>query len=371
MKRKQRVFFAALTLSFGLLSCQSPAKQPGIEQQNWGKLPDGRTVELYKLTSTTGLEVEISNFGGLIKSINAPDKKGEKKNVVLGFDSIEPYLKERNFFGALIGRYGNRIAKGQFTLNDSTFQLSVNDGANHLHGGTNGFDQKLWKAEPINTPGAPALKLTYFSEDGEEGYPGNLNVTVVYTLEKDSLKIEYTATTDKATPINLTNHSFYNLGGEGLILDHILTINAGHYTPVNSELIPTGEILPVEGTPFDFTEPHEIGARIDQVPGGYDHNFVLNENEGEGLNFAARLEDPQSGRTMEIYTEEPGLQFYSGNFLDGHLRSGDFVFEKYAGLCLETQHFPDSPNHDNFPSTILEPGETYNTKTVMVFGVTK
>lgn len=364
------LFSITWILTLGIFSCQAPT-QSGIEQQSWGKLPNGEPVDLFKLTSTTGLEVKISNFGGIITAINAPDKNGIKKNVVLGFDSIEPYLRGRNFFGALIGRYGNRIAKGQFTLNDSTYQLSINDGVNHLHGGTNGFDQKLWKAQPINNPQAPALKLSYFSRDGEEGYPGNLEVTVIYTLKGDSLFIEYTATTDKPTPVNLTNHAFYNLGAEGLILDHILTINADHYTPVDSTLIPTGEIAPVHGTPFDFTKPYEIGARIDQVPGGYDHNFVLNESSKEGLKFAARLEDPQTGRTMEIYTQEPGLQFYSGNFLDGSIRSGNFVFEQYSALCLETQHFPDSPNHDNFPSTILNPGETYNTKTVMVFGVNK
>jgi aldose 1-epimerase len=370
MKKKHLFLIAGLTISLGLFSCQTPVKS-GIEQQSWGKLPDGRPVELYKLTSTTGLEVDITTFGGVMTSIYAPDKNGVKKSIIIGFDSIEPYLDARNFFGALIGRYGNRIAKGQFTLNDSTYQLSTNDGLNHLHGGTNGFDQKLWAAKPINDPQAPSLKLTYLSKDGEEGYPGNLNVTVVYTLKGDSLQIEYTATTDKATPVNLTNHAFYNLSGEGLILDHKLTINADHYTPVDSLLIPTGEILPVKDTPFDFTTPHKIGARIAQVAGGYDHNYVLNNKEGKNLNFAARLEDSQSGRTMEIYTEEPGIQFYSGNFLNGSARSGDWLFEQYAALCLETQHFPDSPNQPNFPSTILEPGDTYHTKTIMVFGVNK
>ncbi|MGQ1891897.1 aldose epimerase family protein [Thermophagus sp. OGC60D27] len=370
MKKKQLLISAGFILTLGFFSCEAPLK-PGIEQNKWGNLPNGEPVNLYKLTSTTGLEVKITDFGGVITSIKTPDKNGIKKNVVLGFDSIDPYLKGRNFFGALIGRYGNRIAKGQFTLNDSTYQLSTNDGVNHLHGGTNGFDQKLWDAEPIHDPVAPALKLSYFSKDGEEGYPGNLKVTVIYTLKADSLFIEYSAKSDKSTPVNLTNHAFYNLGGEGLILDHILTINADHYTPVDSTLIPTGEIKPVSDTPFDFTIPYEIGARIDQVSGGYDHNFVLNNSENEGLNFAARLVDPQSGRFMEIYTEEPGLQFYSGNFLDGSIQSGDFVFSQYSALCLETQHFPDSPNHDNFPSTILNPGENYNTKTVMVFGVEK
>jgi aldose 1-epimerase len=370
MKKKHLFLMAGLMFGFGLFSCQTPVKS-GIEQQSWGKLPDGRPVELYKLTSTTGLEVDITNFGGIMTSIYAPDKNGIKESVIIGFDSIEPYLKARNFFGALIGRFGNRIAKGQFTLNDSTYQLSTNDGPNHLHGGTNGFDQQLWTAEPVNNPLAPALKLTYQSKDGEEGYPGNLNATVVYSLKGDSLQIEYTATTDKATPVNLTNHAFYNLSGKDLILDHLLTINADRYTPVDSLLIPTGEMLPVKDTPFDFLKPHKIGARIDQVAGGYDHNYVLNHKKDNGLNFAAQLEDPLSGRTMEIYTEEPGLQFYSGNFLNGSARSGDWVLNQYAALCLETQHFPDSPNQPGFPSTILEPGNTYHTKTVMVFGVKK
>ncbi len=371
MKRSYFILSALTVLSLGIFSCQSPQKTGGISEENWGQV-DEQDVKLYTLTSQTGLEVKITNFGGAITSIKAPDRNDEYDNIVLGHDSLAPYLETRNFFGALIGRFGNRIAKGQFTLNDSTYQLATNDGSNHLHGGVKGFDQVVWTPEPDDNPEAPALKLSYLSKDGEEGYPGNLDVTVVYSLKGDSLAIEYTATTDKATPINLTNHAFYNLAGEGTILDHNLTINASHYTPVDSTLIPTGELKPVEGTPFDFRESYAIGARIDQVPGGYDHNYVLDEYEGgDELNFASRLEDPNSGRTMEIYTQEPGLQFYSGNFLDGSARSGDWVFEKYSALCLETQHFPDSPNQEEFPSTILEPNETYNTKTIMVFGVNK
>ncbi len=359
-----------IALVLSSFSCNQPQKQ-SIEKESWGQTSNGEAVDLYTLVSQTGLEMKISTFGGVITAINAPDKNGNVDNVVLGFDSLPPYLEKRSFFGAIIGRYGNRIAEGQFTLNDSTYQLSLNDGPNHLHGGTDGFDQKVWEATPENNPEGPGLKLEYLSEDGEEGYPGNLTVTVTYQLKGDSLIVEYLANTDKSTPVNLTNHSFFNLAGKGTILDHELTINADAYTPVNSTLIPTGEIRPVDETPFDFTNPYPIGERIDQVPGGYDHNYILNEAENKELTFASKLKDPKSGRTMEIYTEEPGLQFYSGNFLDGSQKSGDWVFEQYNGLCLETQHFPDSPNHENFPSTILSPDETYQTTTIMVFGVDK
>jgi aldose 1-epimerase len=368
MKKNSLHLLVAFFVALGLLSCNSP-KEQSIEKESWGQTGEGQPVDLYTLVSNTGLEVKISTFGGVITEVNAPDKKGNVENVVLGFDSLQPYLETRSFFGAIIGRFGNRIAEGQFTLTDSTYQLSLNNGPNHLHGGTNGFDQKVWEATPENNPEGPALKLEYFSKDGEEGYPGNMDITVTYQLKGDSLIVEYLANTDKATPVNLTNHSFFNLAGEESILDHELTINADAYTPVNSTLIPTGEIKPVEGTPFDFTEPYPIGDRIDQVPGGYDHNYVLNDAGNKELTFASKLKDPESGRTMEIYTEEPGLQFYSGNFLNGSQKSGDWVFEQYNGLCLETQHFPDSPNHENFPSTILNPDETYQTTTIMIFGV--
>ncbi|MDI6401938.1 aldose epimerase family protein, partial [Balneolaceae bacterium ANBcel3] len=260
--------------------------------------------------------------------------------------------------------------KGQFTLDGTEYQLTINDGVNHLHGGLTGFDKVLWEVvETAVTNDNPSITLRYVSEDGEEGYPGTLETIVTYTLEMNDLRIDYEATTDAPTILNLTNHAYYNLGGEGTILDHVLTINANEYTPVNEHLIPTGEISSVSETPFDFTSPYPIGARIDQVPGGYDHNYVLSHEKNEEMMFAAKLYEPQSGRTMEIYTLEPGVQFYSGNFLDGTLESGDFVFEQYSGLCLETQHFPDSPNHPDFPSTVLRPGETYTTTTVMRFGV--
>jgi aldose 1-epimerase len=353
-------------------SCQGPSKPAAtgsIEVEEFGKLETGESVDLYTLTSTTGIKVQIMTYGGTLVSIYTPDRDGNQGNVILGFDNLKQFEAGTPFFGALIGRFGNRIANGQFELDGEIFQLATNDGANHLHGGNVGYDKIIWNAEAIDDANAPALKLTYLSKDGEEGYPGNLNITVVYTLNGNDLQIDYEADTDKPTVLNLTNHAYYNLAGEGSILDHVLTLNASSYTPVDETLIPTGEIVSVAGTPFDFTSPFEIGARIDQVEGGYDHNFVLNPKAGEGLNFAAKLLDPKSGRTMEILTLEPGIQFYSGNFLDGTLVSSGSVYEQYAGLCLETQHFPDSPNKPEFPSTVLRPGEKYQTSTVMRFGV--
>jgi aldose 1-epimerase len=287
----------------------------------------------------------------------------------LGFDNLEQYLAGHPNFGALIGRYGNRIAKGSFELNGETYSLAINNGNNTLHGGNVGFDDVLWDATIVETENGGGLQLKYFSEDMEEGYPGNLDVTVLYELVDRDLEISYWATTDKATPVNLTNHSYFNLAGEGTILDHTLLLKASKYTPVNDELIPTGEIASVEGTPFDFRETKSVGEEIALTGGGYDHNFVI-DREGDELEWFARLEDPGSGRIMEAYTTEPGFQFYTGNFLDGSLKSGDFTYAKHAGLCLETQHFPDSPNQANFPSTILEPGEKYYTKTVYRFGIT-
>ncbi|MFO8002273.1 MAG: aldose epimerase family protein [Marinilabilia sp.] len=369
MKTPFVLFLTVATLV--VAGCQTPETSP-VTREKWGQLEDGREVDLYTLVSHTGLEAKITNYGGIITSVKTPDKEGNMDNVVLGFSSLEPYIEEDvPYFGAIVGRYGNRIAGGEFELNDKTYELATNDGPNHLHGGEKGFDQALWDAEVIEDPEAPGLKLSYLSEDGEEGYPGNLEVTVLYTLKGDSLEIEYTATTDKATPINLTNHAYYNLAGEGDILDHILTLDASHYTPVDTTLIPTGDIKSVDDTPMDFTEPHPVGERIKEVPGGYDHNFVLAQEKAEKPRFAANLEDPITGRTMDVYTEEPGIQFYSGNFLDGSLKTDDRVYGKHAGLCLETQHFPDSPNQPDFPSTILEPEDTYNTKTIMVFGVKK
>jgi aldose 1-epimerase len=368
LKLTIRTTFLMTLLSVILLfsACTEEVNQT-IEVVDFGTLEDGTPVELYTLTNTNGMEVKITNYGGTVTSIVVPDKDGNMENVVLGFDSLDKYLAGTPFFGAIIGRYGNRIGDAQFTLDGETYQLNANDGENHLHGGTVGYDKVMWDAEPVEGNG---VKFTYLSEDGEEGYPGNLDITVVYTLTEDNgLKIDYTATTDKATPVNLTNHSYFNLSGdpESMILDHELMIDADGYTPVDAGLIPTGEIADVEGTAFDFTEPFEIGARIEEVPGGYDHNFVLNESSEE-MPVVATLKDPESGRVMEILTKEPGLQFYSGNFLDGSLTGPNGEsYVKYAALCLETQHFPDSPNIPEFPSTILEPGETYTTSTIYRF----
>lgn len=367
---KVNQILALAAVAVGLFACNCNKKECSgpVQKQAFGVLPSGDSVDIYTLTSKTGVEVKIMTYGGAITSIKTPDNKGVMGNVVLGFDSLAPYVKGTPFFGALIGRFGNRIAKGQFTLNDSTYQLATNDGSNHLHGGIKGFDKVVWTAKPVTCCDNPALELTYFSKDGEEGYPGNMNVKVVYTLKGNDLQIDYEATTDKACPVNLTNHAYYNLAGTGTILDHELTLDAPQYTPVDSTLIPTGEFVNVEGTAFDFTKPFAIGARIDSVKGGYDHNFVLAPSK-DTLRFAARLADAKTGRAMEIFTTEPGIQFYSGNFLDGSLKTGNWTLEKYSGLCLETQHFPDSPNKANFPSVILNPGQKYSSTTVMKFGV--
>ncbi len=339
-----------------------------IQEEDFGTLEDGSEVSLFTLTNSNDMEVKITNYGGIVTSIRIPDVNGSLDDVVLGFESLDKYLEGTPYFGAIIGRYGNRIAGGKFSIDGTEYELATNDGNNHLHGGEVGFDKVLWDAEIQDDN---SLKLTYLSEDGEEGYPGNLEVSVVYSLTNDSeLKIEYEATTDKATPVNLTNHSYFNLSGQpdSTILDHELMLNADQYTPVNDELIPTGELTEVEGTPFDFRNPHEIGARIDQVEGGYDHNWVLNRSENDSLFHAATLYHEESGREMKVFTEEPGIQFYSGNFLDGSLEGPDGTpFVQHAALCLETQHFPNSPNEPDFPSTILEPGETYETTTIYQF----
>jgi aldose 1-epimerase len=301
-------------------------------------------------------------------SLLVPDRTGKLGDIVLGYESLDSYIKNSPYFGSIVGRYGNRIAKGLFTLDGVTYKLAVNNGQNHLHGGSKGFDKVVWKAEPVREAGAAGVKLTYLSRDGEEGYPGNLSVTVVYSLtDENELRISYEAVTDRPTPVNLTHHSYFNLAGEGDILGHELVVNAESYTPVDAGLIPTGEIRPVKGSPFDFTTPHAIGERIARVEGGYDHNFVLRGGGGR-LDLAARVFEPKSGRVMEIRTTEPGLQFYSGNFLDGTITGkGGRVYSKHAGFCLETQHFPDSPNRPGFPSTILRPGSVYKSLTVHRF----
>jgi aldose 1-epimerase len=345
---------------------------------SFGKTADGTEIQLFTLANAKGMKATISTYGGTLTGLLVPDKDGKMSDVILGFDKADGYLspefkKSNPYFGALIGRYGNRIAKGKFTIDGKPYQVGLNNNGNSLHGGTVGFNQKIWTAKPGTSADGQTLTLTYLSKDGEEGYPGNLNVTVTYTLTADNaLKIDYTATTDKATPVNLTNHAYFNLaqGQSKDVLAHQVTLPADRYTVVDANLIPTGELKSVKGTPFDFTSPHAIGERIAQVPGGYDHNWVLNQATGQ--HSAATVYEPTTGRTMEVTTDEPGVQFYTGNFLDGSLKGKDgVVYGKHAGFCLETQHFPDSPNQPKFPSTILKPGETYHTTTSYTFGVRK
>jgi aldose 1-epimerase len=342
-----------------------------VEKSFFGMTPEGDSVTLFTLKNEMEIVVKIMNYGGIITEINVPDKNGKLENITLGFDNLDQYLAGHPNFGALIGRYGNRIANAEFSLDGESYQLAANNGNNSLHGGVIGFDDVLWDPEIISCDERAALKLSYLSIDGEEGFPGNLRVVVTYELLMDQLFITYEAETDKATPVNLTNHAYFNLAGEGTILDHVLYINASRYTPVNDELIPTGEIANVEGSPFDFRKPMVIGGRFDELTGtpvGYDHNFVLDKSEGERT-LAAKALDPKSGRFLEVITTEPGVQFYTANFLNGSLASGDFTFVQHSGFCLETQHFPDSPNQSDFPSTILRPGEKYVTQTIFKFGV--
>lgn len=340
------------------------AGKPGIHQAEWGET-DGKKVYLYTLTNNNGVQVKISNYGGTVTSWVTPDKNGNKSSVVLGFNELSGYLAKPPYFGATVGRYGNRIAKGKFSVAGKEYTLPTNDGPNHLHGGNKGFDKVVWEAAALKND-QPTLTLKYVSVDGEEGYPGNLNVSVTFTLtDANELNIDYDAQTDKPTPVNLTNHSYFNLTGDiaNTILDHALMIKADKFTPVDSILIPTGVLQPVKGTPFDFTTATKVGTRIDKVKGGYDHNWVLNKT-GNDLQMVATLSDATSGRTLEVYTTEPGLQFYSGNFLNGQIKTSDGkAINQHSAMCLETQHFPDSPNKPNFPSTILEPGQKYHTTT--------
>ena len=366
-----------LLLATVLSGCSSGTQtSPMIQKESVTQLPDGTPIDLYTLRNTNGMEARITNYGGIVVSLTAPDRNGAYEDVVLGFDDVEQYMGPHPYFGAIVGRYGNRIANGRFTLNGETYALAQNNGENALHGGRNGFDKAVWQAEPVTTDEGQALRLTYLSPDGEEGYPGNLSVAVTYTLtDDDALRIDYEATTDKATPVNLTNHSYFNLAGQGAgtILDHQIQINADRFTPVDGGLIPTGELRPVSGTPFDFRQPAAIGLRIEDSDeqiafgGGYDHNFVLNGEAGE-MKLAARVYEPTSGRVMEVHTTEPGVQFYTGNFLSGDITGkGGTAYGRRYGFCLETQHFPDSPNKPDFPDTILEPGERYTSTTIYRF----
>ncbi len=376
------LLFCSMVLMVGTAGAfGASAKQPapGIKRSVFGKMKDGQTIDLYTLTNRNGMRVSITNYGGRVVSVFVPDRNGKFDDVVLGFDDLQGYLGNNPFFGAIIGRYANRIAHGRFTLDGVTYKLPINDGPNSLHGGTQGFDKRVWKARELSQD-HPALELTYLSKDGEEGYPGNLSAKVVYTLEEDNaIRIDYTATTDKGTVVNLTNHSYFNLAGQGNgnILKQIMMINADRFTPIDATLIPTGKLESVQGTPFDFRKPTAIGARINEnneqlkFARGYDDNWVLNRH-GSGLSLAARASDPESGRVLEVLTTQPGIQFYTGNFLDGTIHGkGGKVYGYRSAFCLETQHFPDSPNHPNFPSTELKPGQEYHQVTVFKFSTEK
>ncbi len=363
-----------LLLIFVLAGCMQEQKEKkstkdfmNITKEKFGMV-DSTEVFLYTLTNDQGMVVKITNYGGIVTSILAPDKDGKFADVVLGFDNLESYLDGHPYFGCIVGRYGNRIAKGKFSIDNVEYTLAINNGPNHLHGGIKGFDKQVWNAKEKSFPDTASLRLRYTSPDGEEGYPGNLRVMVIYSLTNNNeLIIGYKATTDKATPINLTHHSYFNLGGtQQDALDHVLTIAAQKYVAVDENLIPTGELPDVQGTPMDFSSSHSIGERIADVDGGYDHTYVL-FNMGEVLKVAD-VYHPGSGRAMEVFTSEPGIQFYSGNFLDGNLTGKNgVVYNQHHGFCLETQHFPDSPNQPDFPSTLLRPGEEYSYTTIYKF----
>ena len=375
---KQIVSTTAALLMLAACKPTDPGVKGSVTKHAFGKTAKGEAVDLYTLKNKNGTEIAITNYGGVVVSLKTVDKLGRLANIALGFDKFEGYLTPPPYFGAIIGRYGNRIAKGKFTLDGKEYTLARNDGANTLHGGTEGFDKKVWTAQSQSTPESQSLVLKYTSKDGEEGYPGTLDVTVTYTLnETDDLTIDYRAKTDKATVLNLTNHTYFNLAGEGPgdILAHNMTVNASRFTPVDAGLIPTGELKSVDGTPFDFRKATSIGARINaedeqlKLGKGYDHNYVL-DRKGSGLELAASASEATSGRVLEVWTTEPAVQFYTGNFLDGSLvGTSSRPYAKRTGFCLETQHYPDSPNQPAFPTTVLKPGEEYKTTTVWKFRV--
>ncbi len=370
----------ALCCAF-LVSCESappPAGGPekgetkmSVEKAPYGKLPDGRQADIFTLTNSSGMKVKLTNYGAITVGLEVPDADGNLADVTLGHDTLEAWLTSTSYFGATVGRYANRIAKGKFTLDGKTYTLATNNDENHLHGGVKGFDKVLWDAETVEADGAVGVKFTYLSKDGEEGYPGNLKVTALYTLtNSNQFKVEFSATTDKPTVVNLAHHTYWNLAGAaaGDVLGHELMLAADKYTPVDAGLIPTGELKDVKGTPMDFTTPTAIGARIARVEGGYDHNFVLRNQDGSKIALAARVVEPKSGRVMEIHTDQPGIQFYSGNFLDGAVTGkGGVAYKKHYGFCLETQHYPDSPNQPDFPPVVLRPGETYKHTMIHTF----
>jgi aldose 1-epimerase len=364
-------------LSMPMTEGNAAGMAKAMEKKAFGATPDGKTADLYVLTNKNGMQVSITNYGGIVVSVKVPDRQGKLGDVVLGFDTLDGYVADKSYFGALIGRYGNRIGGAKFSIDGATYTLAKNNGENVLHGGIIGFNKMLWEAGDVSKGDEPALELKYTSKDGEEGFPGNLMTTVVYTLtNKNELKIEYSATTDKKTVVNLTNHSYFNLAGPGSgdVLKYVLQLHADKFTPVDSGLIPTGELRSVEGTPFDFRKPKAIGARIDgddeqiKLGQGYDHNFVLTKEKQSGPTLAARVEEPTTGRVLEVWTTEPAVQFYTANFLDGTVHGkGGIAYGRRTAFCLETQHFPDSPNKPSFPSTLLGPGQRYHTITIYRF----
>jgi aldose 1-epimerase len=372
------VLAAAVIWMYGCEKKEAAPKQPqtkeeskmSIRKESFGQTPDGGQVDLYTLTNANGLRARITNYGAILVSLEVPDKGGKLADVTLGYDTLDGYIKKSAFFGATVGRYANRIGKAKFVLDGVEYKLAANNGENHLHGGSKGFDKVVWDASEVRAEDGVGVSMVYMSKDGEEGYPGNLACVVTYTLTKnDELKISYEALTDKATVVNLTNHSYWNLAGQGSgdILGHEVMLAADKYTVVDKGLIPTGEIRSVKDSPMDFTRPMTIGSRIDKVEGGYDHNYVLNSGGGTPA-LCARVYEPSSGRVMEIYTAEPGVQFYTGNFLDGSITGkGGKAYKKHYGFCLETQHFPDSPNKPDFPSVVLNAGEKYTTVTIHKF----
>ena len=357
--------------------CESMSNTPQgtITKADFGKTPEGKAVELYTLRNSKGMEATIMTYGGIVTSLKTPDKNGKFGDVVLGYDNLDGYLKSTPYFGALIGRYGNRIAHGKFSLDGKTYTLATNNGVNSLHGGVKGFDKQVWTARPLASAHGPVLILTYVSPSGEEGYPGTLSVTAIYSVtEQNELRVDFSATTSEKTVVNLTHHSYFNLRGNGDILDHVVTINADKFTPVDGGLIPTGELRPVAGTPFDFTKPHKVGERINstdeqmKLGNGYDHNWVVNKPEAGKLSWMASVSEPTSGRTMEVWSTEPATQFYTGNFLDGTITGkGGWTYQFRNGFCFEPQHYPDSPNHPDFPTTTLNPGEKYSNTIIYKF----
>jgi len=367
------ILLAGLALGIALWPAdagQQAASRPRMKKQPFGRMPDGRPVDLYVLTNANGMEARITNYGGVLVALLVPDRQGRFADVLLGYDTLPAYLQDTAYFGGIIGRYANRIARGRFQLRGQTFTLARNNGRHHLHGGRRGFDKVLWDARDLSAAAGAALQLTYLSKDGEEGYPGNLSVQVIYTLtDGNALRIDYSATTDQETVVNLTNHSYFNLAGAGDILAHRLQLYAARYTPVDHGLIPTGELAAVAGTPFDFRQSTPIGRGLGdphqqiRFGRGYDHNWVLDATGGK-LAQAAELFDPASGRLLRVFTTEPGIQFYSGNFLHGAIRGkAGRIYAHRSGLCLETQHFPDSPNQPRFPSPVLKPGQRYHSVT--------